>query len=171
MAELEKRKVRVICGIKNGKNPYANFPYIIPVVPTKLGYNTGQALTKAKMLNESLLTEEERKIFPFVVNPEDLLRVNNKEWLHLDNPVDKARHDLLLLSGVWAKSKKEFEDNKAIYVGYLEDRSLEAKSMNSLRDLQFEAETLVRNAPLADYSKIALMLNSLISSFNAVWIT
>jgi len=164
---LENRKVRVICGTKNGKNPNREFPYIIPITKTKSGYLTGQNLPTEKMLNPALLNETERKSIPYVIDPTDHLRVNHSEWLRLDNPVDKARYELLLLSKKWAKSKKEYNDNKSIYDGYLEDRTIESKTNNDLRDQQFEVESLLRKSTVEDQKRIALKLNSMIPIFNA----
>lgn len=164
--ELEKRRVRVICGVKDGKLPNREFPYIIPITRDKSGYITGQNLPDSKKINQELLTAEDRKTYPFVIDPEDALRVRHHEWLNLSNVVDKARYDLLMLSKKWARSKKEFEDNKSIFDGYLEDRALESKTKNTKRDLQFEAESLFRQSTMGEHNRIALMLNTLIPHFN-----
>jgi hypothetical protein len=75
-------------------------------------------------------------------------------------------YDLLVLSGEWAIGKHQYEGDKGKFVGYLEDKQVEAQFKNKQRDERFEAEKLVREMPLEDYRKVAMMLNTLLPVFN-----
>src|SRR3990167_223060 len=162
--ETEEKRVRVIF---RNKVYLAGRPYVIPIVKTNDGWQTGQNLTEEKMFNPDKCTAEDRERYPFIIDPRNHYKVSQGQWLALNTPYNKAIYDLLVLSKQWAIGESAYGKDKSQYVGYLEDKEVEAKSKNTFRDERWEAESLVRNSPLSDYRKIALMLNIQIKSFNA----
>lgn len=159
---IEKRKVRVVFTRK----VYYDKPYVIPIIKTNAGWQTGQELSEEKMTNPDLLTKEDKEKYPFVIDPTNHYKVGHLTWLHCDTPYGKAICDLLVLCGDWAIGKHAYEDNKGRYIGYLEDKQIEAQQKNKKRDERYEAEKMVREMPAENYRRVSMMLNTLLPSFN-----
>lgn len=171
---MEQRKtadtVRIVIDVK--RNPvYLKTPYIIPIINDGSNdnprYRTGQKLTiqqimpikvsKGQYKESEPLTEEERKLYPFVINPSQHYKVRHLDWLKKKDPYQKALYDLMLLSGEWADSKALYDQNPKIYVGYFEDAVGEAIAKNIIRQERYEAESAVRMAGIDEYRRIALV--------------
>ena len=130
-------------------------------------YITGQDVTYDKMTGKVPLTEEEKKKYPFIINPEDRYKVPDRQKFDITmdalgvplNPRDYAIYKLILVSNYIAENKIKYDIHPMRYIGYFYDTESEAKRGNEIDDLRYDAETLVRNAGLDMRKKVALLLN------------
>lgn len=147
---------------------YKKVAWIIPI--ERLSGNnflTGQDLTYDKMTGKVPLTEEEKKKYPFIIDPTANYPVPDRQSYNitvdeLGIPVDPRGYylyKLILISNEVAKNKIDYDINPIKYIGYFYDKESEAKRGNEIDDIRYEAETLVREAGLDLRKKVALLLN------------
>ena len=172
MTELKTaNKVRFVIDVnRSSLKVYNKAAYVIPIIYENGTYRTGQDLTVQQMMKIEVgggqykepesLSPEERKKYPFVIDPSKSYKARHLDWLKRDDPYQKAIIDLLLIGGTCAPTKAQFEENPNKYIGYLEDVVGEAIVENSKSHLRFEAESALRlEAGLDDYKRIALMFS------------
>ena len=177
--EIQKTvdKVRVVIDVNRKMlKVYRKSPFIIPVIKNNGIYLTGQDLTerqmmdtkttKGQILEREPLTEEQKKKYPYVIDPSLTYKVNHLDWLHKKDPYQNALWDLLVISGQFAENKSRFDEDPRRYVGYLEDAVGEAVANNNIRQERFEAELEVRSSSMDDYKRIALVLNFTVPNIN-----
>jgi hypothetical protein len=150
------------------KRVYQRNPWFIPIV--KLGernFRTGQELTYEEMTGHAPLSPEKAKEYPFIINPERVYSVIDRTKFNAEDPKSLAFLTLMAMSGKIAKSQQEYQLDPFKYDGYFYDKESEAMSYNSFSDVVYRAETLVRQTPIEDYSRLILILNYRIrSGFN-----
>lgn len=135
---------------------YRMYNWTIPIIENGGRYITGQNLEYSKMIGEKPLSEEETKLYPFVINPLSFYKLPNGLSLNLDDASDQALYNLALLSGKMAKTKGEFK--KASHVGYFEDKELEASIEISAARNKSNALAKIFSLNEADINSVALML-------------
>lgn len=135
---------------------YRMYNWTIPIIENGGRYITGQNLEYSKMIGEKPLSEEETKLYPFVINPLSFYKLPNGLSLDLDDASDQALYNLALLSGKMAKTKGEFK--KASHVGYFEDKELEASIEISAARNKSNALAKIFSLNEADINSVALML-------------
>ena len=86
--------------------------FYIPIVQENNIFYTGQKLSTQKMLGDVPLTEEELKLYPYVINPLQTHKVPNGRMFDVDDITDKAIYDLIGLSEKIAPSKSEYNPSK-----------------------------------------------------------
>ena len=138
------------------KKIYRIYNWTIPIVENGGRYITGQNLEYSKMIGEKPLSEEELKLYPFVINPLSFYKLPNGLSLDLDDASDQALYNLAILSGKMAKTKAEFK--KASHVGYFEDKELEATIEISAARNKSNALAKIFSLNEADINSVALML-------------
>ena len=167
-ATVKSDKVRIICDIK--KYPvYKKASYTIPIAEVGGRFRTGQDLSTRQMIREKTakgqiiepeaLTEEQKKKYPFVIDPTNQYKVRHLTWLDKSNPFQAALLNLLLISGYWAENKVIFDKNPVAFHGYFEDPISEVIVRNNVKQERFEAETEIRMAKMEDYKRIALIFS------------
>ena len=160
-------------------NTFLTGQHIDPAKPETLGN-----LTLAEMTGEKPLSPEKAAKFPFVIYPEVKLptgrmQVNSFPLTHGDKlnltrddngnyliPRDKAMYDYWLLQEVIASSKDRVSPGRHYF--YIENLLAEAAVRVEKADLQFEAESLIRNSNIGHWRDIALLLNHNVKNFNLV---
>lgn len=136
--------------------------WTIPIELMDGRYITGQDLAFKKMIGKDPLTEEEKKKYPYVVNPENFYKIGHLKNLNMSNDYDKAMYNLIIASLVIASSKSKYDQQSVEFIGYFHDEEEEAVEINRIEDEIYEASTLIRDLPLLKYKGIVLLLNYLI---------
>ena len=153
-----EKKVEIIFAGESGKI-YKKHPWSIPIEKIGNEYLTGQDLSVEKMTGKKSLTEEERKKFPFVLNPNNFYKARDRQWYDLRIEEDFTLYKLILFSRMVAPSERVYRGDVMKYIGYFYDPEREAVDENKMLDLSFEAEQFIRNIPLERYAEIILLLN------------
>jgi hypothetical protein len=121
-------------------------------------------LTLNQMLGTEPLTPEQRKVFPYVINPEETQMYVDRTEFNLEVPMDKARYDLLILYERASRTRKEYK--KGTHYFYFEDKTKEAKVEINETDKWFEAVSKVKECGQEKIYDVAIYLNYLVPDIN-----
>ena len=152
------KKVQIIFAGESGK-VYKKHPWSVPIEKVGNEFLTGQDLSTEKMTGKKSLTEEERKKFSFVLNPNNFYKSRDRQWYDLRIEEDFTLYKLILFSRMIAPSERVYKGDIMKYIGYFYDPEREAIDENKMLDLAFEAEEYIRGIPLERYEEIILLLN------------
>lgn len=134
--------------------------WYVPIVKERDGvFLTGQDLPYAKMIGEEMLTDGEKKQYPFVIDPTEHYRIIHGQRFNTSEYYDRMILQLALNSSEIAESLSAYKKDPQAYVGYVEDNLAEARAYNETADLKYEADTLIRNLPISDFRRVALLVN------------
>jgi len=154
--EIKEQTVK----IRFSKKIYKKHPWYIPILKERDGvFKTGQDLSYDKMVGRTPLTEEERAKYPIVIDPTEYYKIFDGQKFNLLDPTDKLMVELAINSGEIAATLSELNKNKIKYIGWVEDEISESKAYNDTEDKKYEAQTMIRNSPIDDYKRIALLVN------------
>lgn len=143
---------------------YQNHPYPIPIL--KVGerlYITGQNLEYSKMVGEKPLTEQERKEYPYVINPLSIYRATHRQKFDISDPQQRALYKLLILTGDIAPSEAEYNMSPAKFKGYFFNRHKAAQDQIDEMDYIYKAMTFIKSLPDHELRSVASMLNIIIT--------
>ena len=153
----------------SAKNCYLTGQHIDPSVAS-----TRQNLTVDEMTGKRMLSEEKIKRFPYIINPEETIRIIHMMKLDISkdelggpvNPVDYAK--FIFIKGYCpfvANAKTSVRPGTDYF--YIEDLEAEAEERVKVSDLKYEAEKCVREkTTIRSLKDIALMLNYKIKNFS-----
>jgi len=138
--------------------------WYVPIVKERDGvFLTGQDLPYAKMIGKETLTNEEKNLYPFVIDPTEHYRIIHGQPFNTDVYYDRMILQLALNSREVAESLSAYNKNPQGYIGYVEDNIAEARAYNETANLKYEANTLIRSLPIMDYKRVALLVNYIMS--------
>jgi len=150
-------------------NTYITGQHINPEDPSTIGN-----LTIKEMIGEVDLSEDKKKKFPYIINPENPVPIIHLKRLNLSRyedgsyvaPKDKALYDFYQLQRrVVAPSKDKVK--KGTHYFYIEDKEQEARQYVTKKDTIFKAQKLVREQTAArSLVDVALFLNYSVPGFN-----
>ena len=129
----------------------------MPIVFQNNKWYTGQDLTEAQMRGTEVLTAEQRKKYPFVINPEGYYKVQNNRPFVKGDPFDEALYTICILSEKVAETKEDY--NPAKHIGYFEDKKREAQQVVKKFNLKYEAMKAIMDTSEVDINAVVLMLN------------
>jgi len=168
------QEVRLIAVV----NRHKKHPYTLPIPEAKIGntFVTGQHidplndktkdnLTREQMLGTEKLTDEQKKRFPYVVNPMRPIKISNVQTLNIAIPEQKAIYDLVLLSGKVALSKFDYEVDKKRYYFYIDDPERNSVLVISRDEKIYKAKGIIYNATEDGLIDLALLANYHMSGF------
>lgn len=150
---MESKQVKMVFTEKILKK----FAWTIPITYQNNKWYTGQNLQYDNLTNEPILNEEDRKKYPFVINPNTYYKVPHGRVFNLGDIADKALYDLCLITEKISATKKEWHSGR--HVGYFEDKEAEATVEVDVANKEFEAMQAVMNLSDPDYEAVVLMLN------------
>lgn len=150
---MESEQVKIVYG----KKIYKRYSWTIPIIFQDNKWFTGQDLTYEKMIGKELLTEEERKKYPIVINPDTFYKVPSGRIFDKNDAYDQALHKLCILSEKIAPNKREYEPMR--HIGYFEDKKAEAEVASKHFNKKYQAMQCVMEMSDTDYDSVVLMLN------------
>jgi len=132
-------------------------------------------LTTDQMVGKVKLTDEQKKKYPYVINPDHMFPLWNRRKFDIStnrdgepvNPKDYAEFIMIrdFSYGVVAPSKSKVKTGTSRF--YINDAEAEAKVTISLEDKIYDAQKYVREeCSIERYNELAMLLNYKIPNFN-----